>query len=62
MNLQHTVANVAKAFSADTDPIEFLRKYGEDKPAKDHQIIFTCLSGKRAQVAAETLVAAGFTK
>lgn len=41
---------------------EFNTQFNRKKPAKDDEIVFTCLLGGRAQKAAEVAVGLGFEK
>uniref|UniRef100_A0A7S1DE33 Rhodanese domain-containing protein n=1 Tax=Cyclophora tenuis TaxID=216820 RepID=A0A7S1DE33_CYCTE len=51
---------VAGAFSKSAD--DFEDSFGFDKPAVDETLVFTCLAGKRAQTAAETVKAMGYSQ
>ncbi|XP_062540708.1 rhodanese domain-containing protein CG4456-like isoform X3 [Armigeres subalbatus] len=53
---------IAKAFSPDTGPEEFQRCYGALKPNPDQYIIMSCRTGRRSQMAIDTITALGYTK
>lgn len=57
-----TVASVEKALSNDVSPEEFMKLYGREKPHCDQVIIFSCKTGRRAGIAADTAVNLGYTK
>lgn len=55
-----SVGDVQKAFSTETTDEQFARLYNHTKPNNKYQIIVSCLSGGRSQIAAETLVKLGY--
>ncbi|XP_037042236.1 rhodanese domain-containing protein CG4456-like [Bradysia coprophila] len=52
--------SVQKAFSNETSAEEFAKSFNHSKPNIKDQIIFSCLSGKRSQMAAETVMTLGY--
>jgi len=56
------LGDVQKSFSSETSAEEFSHLYNHTKPNFKDQIILSCQSGKRAQIAAETLVKLGYTQ
>lgn len=54
------VGDVQKAFSNETTDEQFSKSYNHPKPNMKDQIIVSCQSGKRSQIAAETLVNLGY--
>lgn len=54
------VGEVQAAFSNETTDEQFAKKYHHSKPNMKNQIILSCQSGKRSQIAAETLVNLGY--
>lgn len=54
--------SVQKAFSNETSAEQFAKSFNHSKPNVKDQIIVSCLSGKRSQMAAETLVKLGYKK
>lgn len=56
------MGEVQVAFSDKTSDEEFTKKYGRNKPSKTTEIIMSCMSGKRAEDAAKTVLALGFKK
>ncbi|XP_029725852.1 rhodanese domain-containing protein CG4456 isoform X1 [Aedes albopictus] len=52
---------VAKAFSPETSTEEFSRLYGVPKPNQDHYIIMSCRTGRRSQMAIDTIADLGYT-
>lgn len=54
------MGDVQKAFSKETTDEQFAKSYNHTKPNIKDQIILSCQSGKRSQIAAETLVNLGY--
>ncbi|XP_065089247.1 rhodanese domain-containing protein CG4456-like isoform X2 [Ochlerotatus camptorhynchus] len=53
---------VAKAFSPKTNTEDFQQLYGVPKPAPDHYIIIFCRTGRRSQMAIDTINTLGYSK
>lgn len=62
MNYLYKVGSVEEALSGAISAEEFRTKYGRDRLTCDQEIIFTCKTGRRAGVAAETTVKLGYAK
>lgn len=54
------VEDVQIAFSNETSDEQFYKRYNHSKPSFKNQIILSCQSGRRSQIAAETLVNLGY--
>lgn len=51
-----------KTFSKETSNAEFMKLYNRAKPKFTDQIIVYCRTGRRSQIAAETLVKLGYKR
>ncbi|KAJ6646954.1 putative thiosulfate sulfurtransferase, mitochondrial [Pseudolycoriella hygida] len=60
MSINVPLGDVQKAFSDDTTEEQFARLYNHTKPHLKDQIIVSCQSGRRSQIAAETLTNLGY--
>lgn len=58
----NSVEQVGKAFSPETNTEDFQQRYGVPKPASDSYIIVSCRTGRRSQMAIDTITALGYTK
>lgn len=54
------LGSVQKAFSKEMSDEQFAKSYNHTKPQFKDEIIMSCQSGKRAEIAAETLVNLGY--
>ncbi|XP_055612170.1 rhodanese domain-containing protein CG4456-like isoform X3 [Uranotaenia lowii] len=52
---------VERAFAPETTTGEFEQLYGVPKPAFDRYIIMSCRTGRRSQMALDTITALGYT-
>ncbi|XP_039441671.1 rhodanese domain-containing protein CG4456-like isoform X1 [Culex pipiens pallens] len=52
---------VDKAFAPETTSEEFQKLYGVAKPDKDRYIIMSCRTGRRSQMALDTISALGYS-
>lgn len=57
-----SVADVEKIFSNKTSSEDFMKIYNRAKPTFTDQIIVYCRTGRRSQIAAETLVDLGYER
>lgn len=56
------VNSVERAFSDETSSEEFKALYRIEKPSRDTYLIISCRSGRRSQIAAETIKGLGYRK
>lgn len=56
------MGDVQKAFSNETSADDFATLYKHSKPNNNDQVIVSCQSGRRSELAAETLVKLGYTQ
>lgn len=58
----NTVGEIKYALSPEISKEAFKLKYNSEKPEKEDQIIFTCRSGRRSNIAQQEAFILGYTK